>query len=158
MNLPTLSCVWMLAGWLAACPSAAAPNTTGATSHSATELAATAAGAEYKVTLTAPGNFVVGQAGLLQVQLEPLAPYKCNDQYPYRFKLVANPAAEFPQPVVSQAEVSARLVTLALPFTPKAPGNLRIAGEFSFSVCTEEKCLVQKVALDVVVVVAARPS
>jgi hypothetical protein len=46
--------------------------------------------------------------------------------------------------------------SLVLPYTPPAGGSARVAGVFAFSVCTAERCLIQKVPLSIAVPAPAR--
>jgi len=116
---------------------------------------ASSEGEGYRVSIAAVGEYRVGSAGSVLITLDSVKPYKCNAEYPYRFKVEVSGAATFPQPVVTAAKKSHERTSLEVPFTATAPGALRISGELAFSVCTAEKCVVQKTQLSVVVQVSA---
>lgn len=92
------------------------------------------------------------------VQLEAVLvakpPYHCNPEYPHKFKLSAAPAGlAYPEETVRGAKVTPERTVLSIPANAQSSGKPTIAGTLSFSVCTEERCLVEKrdlsVALDV---------
>jgi hypothetical protein len=100
----------------------------------------------FRLALKSKGPHVAGAAASLEVVLEAKPPYKCNDQYPYKFKVSETPGVSFPVKVVKNdalaLEKSRAVMTVA--FTPESPGEKRIGGEFAFSVCTAERCLVER--------------
>lgn len=94
--------------------------------------------------------------GPLQVEavLVAKAPYHCNAEYPHKFKLSAAPAGlSYPEETVRGMKVTPERSVLTIPVNAQSAGRPTVAGTLSFSVCTEERCLVEKrelsVALDV---------
>jgi hypothetical protein len=92
------------------------------------------------------------------VQLEAVLvakpPYHCNPEYPHKFKLNAAPAGlSYPEETVRGMKVTPGRSVLAIPVNAQSAGKPTISGTLSFSVCTEERCMVEKrdlsVALDV---------
>jgi hypothetical protein len=81
-------------------------------------------------------------------------PYHCNAEYPHKFKLNAAPAGlSYPEETVRGMKVTPERSVLAIPVKAEAAGKPTISGTLSFSVCTAERCMVEKrdlsLALDV---------
>jgi len=53
--------------------------------------------------------------------------------------------------VVRSMSVGEKTSTMGVPFTPSQKGKATVSGTFSFSVCTEDKCLIEKRPLSVTV-------
>ncbi|MBX3184380.1 MAG: hypothetical protein KF915_17255 [Polyangiaceae bacterium] len=106
----------------------------------------------FELSLEVP-SAKVGEPTNATVVLLGKAPYKCNDKYPYRFKPQASPALSFPDgaPLGEGTVVSAEEVRLQVPFTPTQPGDHRLSGQVSFSVCTADRCLIERRELSAVV-------
>lgn len=91
------------------------------------------------------------------VQLEAVLvakpPYHCNPEYPHKFKLNPAPGLTFPEETVRGMKVTPERSVLAIPVNAQSAGKPTISGTLSFSVCTAERCMVEKrdlsVALDV---------
>jgi hypothetical protein len=78
-------------------------------------------------------------------------PFKCNDEYPYRFvSSTPTRAVSMQNPTAKTASVNASQTTITIPIVPRAVGKQRFSGTLSFSVCTDAQCLVEKrqLALD----------
>ena len=62
-----------------------------------------------------------------------------------------NPVEAFRQVTAAAMRAIAEQPDLTVAFTPESAGKKKIAGQFSFSVCTDDKCLIEKrdLALDV---------
>jgi pyruvate/2-oxoglutarate dehydrogenase complex dihydrolipoamide acyltransferase (E2) component len=107
----------------------------------------------FDLSITPKGAYKVGQAGEVTVLLEAKPPFKVNDQYPYKFKLKEAQGIKFPGPVVGKDAVKLEKTRVTMPvlFTPEAAGKHSIGGQLSFSVCTDDKCLIEKrdLALDI---------
>ena len=60
---------------------------------------------------------------------------------------------KFAQPVLGKeaAKLEAQRVTMRVPFTPDGAGKRTVRGQFAFSVCTDETCLMEKRELSLVV-------
>jgi len=110
----------------------------------------------FELSLEAPKAPVkAGQAGALDVVLVAKAPFHVNDKYPIKLKLKETPGVKYQSLVVGKdaAKVEAMKAVMPVSFTPDAAGKRTVAGQFAFSVCTEDKCLMEKrdLALDVTV-------
>jgi len=100
----------------------------------------------FHLWMQSAGKYKAGQQGAVQVVLVAMGDYHCNDKYPYKFKLNAPPAGvSYPQPVVraEAMSISPARSTMAIPILPSAPGEARVGGTFSFSVCSAATCQVE---------------
>jgi hypothetical protein len=112
--------------------------------------------AAFELSIEAPkAPFKAGQVGALEVVLIAKAPYHVNDKYPIKLKLKETPGVKYDSPVIGKDAVKLEAMKAVMPvsFTPDAAGTRKVAGQFAFSVCTEDKCLMEKrdLALDVAV-------
>jgi len=110
----------------------------------------------FDLTIEAPKAPVkAGQAGALEVVLVAKAPFHVNDKYPIKLKLKETPGLKYENLVVGKdaAKIEAMKAVVPVGFTPDAAGKRTVAGQLAFSVCTEDKCLMEKrdLALDVTV-------
>ena len=127
-----------------------AQGTVGAESREAAGQSAPAPSAiresHFELKASSQGPHTVGTTESLDIVLEALGGYKVNQEYPYKFKLRPAAGVTFPMPIVKKDRVKLdkRRATMTVPFTPTATGARRIGGEFAFSVCTDEKCLIEK--------------
>lgn len=117
---------------------------------------------EFDLSVSAPaGGLKAGQAGAVEVVLTAKAPFHVNDKYPIKLKLKETPGVKYENMVVGKDAVKLKrpaatpngdpiAATLPVSFTPEA-GKRTLAGSFAFSVCTADKCLMEKrdLALDV---------
>lgn len=128
----------------------------------ASEPAASAAPAEAKqkyseepftLSIEPVGDYEAGKAATAKIELSAKNGYKCNDKYPYKLKLKKTEGVDFPADVVKKeaVELEKKHAVMTVAFTPKTAGKKTIAGQFAFSVCTEERCLVERrdLALDI---------
>ena len=137
-----------------AADTAAAP--TDAAAAAAPTGAAKFADTAFDLTLEAPTSPVkAGQPGALSVVLVAKAPYHVNDKYPIKLKLKETPGVKYDNLVVNKDAVKLEATKAVMPvtFTADAAGKRTVAGQFAFSVCTEDKCLMEKrdLLLDVAV-------
>lgn len=107
----------------------------------------------FDLSLEAPKTALkAGQAGSVDVVLVAKAPFHVNDKYPLKLKLKETPGVKYESLTVGKdaAKVEAMKAVMPVNFTPD-PGKRTVAGTLSFSVCTEDKCLMEKrdLALDV---------
>jgi hypothetical protein len=100
---------------------------------------------EGEVPLTA------GQPATLRVVLQAKPPYHCNAEYPHKFTLAPAAGVTYPAPIAKGMQVTPAEGVLAVPIVAGPAGQATIKGNLAFSVCTEERCLVEKreLALDV---------
>lgn len=101
-------------------------------------------GEGFNVHLQSAGTHQVGKPTTVRVVLNAIAPFHCNDKYPYRFALEPAAGLEFPADVVRNMQVGAERSTMDVALTPKTVGKHTVSGELSFSVCTDDKCLIEK--------------
>lgn len=100
----------------------------------------------FDLSIAPKGAYKVGQTGEVTVTLEAKGSFKVNDKYPYKFKLKETPGIKFPASVVGKdaVKLEQKRATLPVNFTPEAGGKHTIGGQLSFSVCTDDKCLIEK--------------
>lgn len=101
---------------------------------------------QFDLSIVPLGSFKAGQPGQVEIRLVAKSPYKCNDKYPYKFKAKATDGVDHEDPIVrmEKGKLGKTEATLPIRFTPKTPGKKSIEGQFSFSVCTDERCLVER--------------
>ncbi len=94
-----------------------------------------------------------GQSGELLVVLTAKAPFHVNQEYPHRFKVTATRGLTTPSSAIQRdpAKVTPPRLELVVPVTLGQNGPFGLDGEMSFSLCTEEKCLMEKRQLTVAV-------
>jgi hypothetical protein len=99
------------------------------------------------------GSYAAGKEGALEIVLAAKPPFHTNQQYPYKFKAKEGPGVKFAQPVVGKdaAKLEPQRLTMRVPFTPDGVGQRTVSGQFAFSVCTDETCLMEKRDLALVV-------
>jgi hypothetical protein len=126
----------------AATPAADAPDGKPATGKLTEGIAASSEAFSTWLQASAPAK--AGAPVQLEVVLTAKPPYHCNAEYPHKFKLNAAPGLSFPDETVKGMRVTPERSVLAVPLTATSPGKANISGTLSFSVCTEERCLVEK--------------
>jgi hypothetical protein len=112
--------------------------------------------AAFDLSLDAPkAALKAGQAGVVEVVLLAKAPFHVNDKYPIKLKLKETPGIKYESLVIGKdaAKVEQMKAVVPVSFTPDAAGKRSVAGQLAFSVCTEDKCLMEKrdLQLDVTV-------
>ena len=122
----------------AALPAAAEP-------APATPAASKYSEAAFDLELTPKGEYASGKSGEADIVLNAKAPFHVNQQYPYKFKLKESPGLSYPNMVVSKESVKLEPARATVPvlFTPEA-GKHTVSGQLSFSVCTDDKCVIEK--------------
>jgi hypothetical protein len=102
--------------------------------------------ANFDLTLAPKGSYSSGQAGEADIVLSAKAPFHVNQNYPYKFKLKEAPGLKFANLVVTKEAVKLEPAKATLPvaFTPETAGKHTVAGQLSFSVCTDDKCMIEK--------------
>jgi hypothetical protein len=125
-------------------PPAPAPTSAAGDARTAEVTSPKVGEANFSVWMQSSGKHKVGQPGVVEVVLIPKNGFKCNENYPYKIKLNDAAGVSFPQPVVRKEgmSVSPQRGVMRVPFVPSAAGDARIAGKFSFSVCTSDQCLI----------------
>jgi hypothetical protein len=101
--------------------------------------------APFSVWLQAQSPLAAGTAGTVEAVLVAKAPYHCNADYPHKFKLGAAPTGlTYPEATVKGAKITPERSVLAIPVQAQAPGKATVSGTLQFSVCNDERCLVEK--------------
>lgn len=92
-----------------------------------------------------------GQSGEVVVVLTAKAPFHVNHEYPHRLKVIAARGLTTPSTTIQRdpAKVTPARLELVVPVTLGQSGPYGLDGEMSFSVCTDEKCLMEKRQLTV---------
>lgn len=100
----------------------------------------------FQLSLEATGPFTVGKPAEARVVLHAKGGFKVNDQYPFKLTLVEQPGLELPAKVVTRdaMTIEKKQGVMKVAFTPKTAGDHALSGRFAFSVCTEERCLIEK--------------
>lgn len=132
----------------ASAAAAAAPAPAPAAADSAAPAAAAASKyseAGFDLVLQPKGDYASGKAAEADVVLSAKPPYHVNDKYPYKFKLKEAPGLSFANMVVTKELVKFEPARATVPvaFTPSA-GKHTLSGQLSFSVCTDDKCMIEK--------------
>ncbi len=110
-----------------------------------------ASGTGFAVSIQAKSPVRSGESSTATVVLSSKDPFKCNDKYPYKMALSAPSGVSFASQTVRGASIGKKTTTLGIPFTAGPKGKGTIAGTFSFSVCTDDKCLIEKRPLSVTI-------
>lgn len=109
--------------------------------------------AGFALAFSAKAGYKAGEKGEAEIVLEAKDPFHVNDKYPYKFKLADADGVSYPDKVVSKDHIKLehKKATMTVAFTPAGAGKKKISGVFHFSVCTEDKCMIEKrdLALDV---------
>lgn len=116
---------------------------------SAPEPGKAATDATYSVWLEGGESYAAGEPATVQAVIVPKGGYKCNDEYPFKFKASPGEGVTFPEEVAREASVSPERTTLSIPFVPTKAGEATVSGTLSFSVCSEETCVIKKAPLAV---------
>jgi hypothetical protein len=106
---------------------------------------------KFVLTLEPVGEFAAGKEGVVNVVLVANPPFHTNEEYPYKFKTKDAGGVKFPVPVVGKdaAKLETQRLTMPVTFTADKAGKATVAGQFAFSVCTDETCLIEKRDLSV---------
>ncbi|HEY6079950.1 MAG TPA: hypothetical protein VIW29_14150, partial [Polyangiaceae bacterium] len=66
--------------------------------------------------------------------------------YPLKLKLKQTPGVKYENLTIGKdaAKLDTMKAVMPVSFTPDAAGKRTVAGQLSFSVCTEDKCLMEK--------------
>lgn len=100
----------------------------------------------FDLEMSAKGPYKSGQAGELEVVLVAKGAYHVNDKYPIKLKLQPANGIKYPAPVVTKDHVALehKRAVMTVGLTPESAGKLQVAGEFAFSICTDDVCLMEK--------------
>lgn len=106
-----------------------------------------AKGEGFNTWLEGVSSYPLNQPATLTLVLQAEEPFKCNEQYPYRFTITPGPGISVAEPVLRGMNIDKQRSTMSVPFTPTQAGTHTLSGELSFSVCTDDKCLIEKQSL-----------
>ncbi len=99
----------------------------------------------FSIWLQAVSPVSAGAPAKVEAVLVAKPPYHCNAEYPHKFKLGPAPAGlVYPEGTVKGMAVTAERSVLAIPVQAQSAGVATVSGTLQFSVCTEERCLVEK--------------
>lgn len=142
---------------------AVAAGANGTAARGATPAAAAAAGQlkgpiveedAFSIWLQSEGPTVSGKPAKVTAVLVAHPPYHCNEEYPHKFKFAAAPEGlSYPKKIAKGMKTTAKKGVLAIPVQAESAGTATISGKLLFSVCTEERCLVEKQELTLALVV-----
>lgn len=107
----------------------------------------------FTVELKASGPYKKGVEGTVELVLKSKGGHHVNQDYPAKFK-VADPAPEgitFPKKILKKEDgkFEEHEATLKIPFVAANAGKAKIGGTFSFSVCSDKNCFMEKADLEV---------
>lgn len=159
MRFSELSAALALVGLLMAAgcskESEAAVGSKAAATVTPASQAVAAAGAvenpHYTAKLSVSGPCKKGETCTALVTVEAKGGYHINEKYPYRFKLSEPaPGVSYPKSVIGREDgsFSQTRAELRVPFVAENAGEVKVGGTLSFSVCSDEKCLIDKQALE----------
>jgi hypothetical protein len=99
----------------------------------------------FSTWLQAVSPVAAGSPVTVEAVLVAKAPYHCNADYPHKFKLAAAPAGlAYPEATVKGMQVTAERSVLRIPVVAQSSGKATVTGTLHFSVCNEDRCLVEK--------------
>lgn len=105
----------------------------------------------FSVRLSFDGACKKGETCTALVTVDAKGGFHINDKYPYRFNVAEAPqGVSYPKPVVRGDDVTftETKAVLRVPFVAENAGEAKVGGTLSFSVCSDEKCLIEKQALE----------
>jgi len=109
--------------------------------------------APFDLHLEGSPSYEAGKDAVVSIVLEAKPPFKVNEEYPYKFKVKEAPSLKYKSAVVGKdaAKHDKQRLTMPVSFVPESAGEHSVAGQFAFSVCTDENCLIEKRDLELVV-------
>lgn len=108
----------------------------------------------FSLEMKATGPYKVGQQGTVEIVLEPKGEFHCNQEYPYKVKLGTAPEGiAYPQAIVKTEAITIEpaKAVMKVPFTASKAGESKVAGNFYFSICTSQQCVIDNRELAVLV-------
>lgn len=102
--------------------------------------------AAFTVGLAQEGSCRAQTPAALVLQLRAKAPYHVNQEYPHKLKVKPTDGIFFKSPIIARdvMTVDQSGVTGKLDYKPERAGTFVISGEFAFSLCTSDRCLIEK--------------
>ncbi len=120
----------------------------------------------FEVTLVAKGSYTANQPGVAHVHFAARNGFHVNPEYPAKFTFAKDSSVTFAaasvplldvmekRPCADHAEETCE-ATAPISFTIGAAGPLKVAGVVALSVCNPERCLIEKVPVELTAVAAA---
>jgi hypothetical protein len=105
--------------------------------------------AAFSLSIAPRAKVVRGQSGEVVISLSAKAPYHVNQEYPHRFKVTAVHGLATPSSSIMRdpAKVTPARLELVVPVTLDPSGPHKLDGELAFSLCTDERCLMENRSL-----------
>ena len=111
----------------------------------------------YELSMTSPALKAGQESSAATITVTAISGFHVNPDYPVSFRPEGSEAVKFSgervpltagtkTPCAAKAEDSCK-VEFPLPLTPEKAGAGKVAGIVAFSVCSEDKCLIEKVPL-----------
>lgn len=100
----------------------------------------------FQLVLKAPEKVEAGKPTAFTIVLTAQGGYKVNDEYPIKFQFSETKGVSPAKQTVAKDDVQLEKTKATMPFTVtiQSPGKHEVSGRFSFSVCTDERCLIEK--------------
>ena len=127
-------------------PAAAAVQQAAEATPAAAQAAAHVSEESFDLRISGSDGYESGKPGEVTITLDAKPPFHINDKYPYKFKPKQEAGLKFPSPVIGKdaAKLEKQRMTMAVAFVPESPGKHKLSGVLAFSVCTDDKCLIEK--------------
>ena len=110
---------------------------------------------QYLVELKPAASYKAGQEGSLEIAISAKGDYKINEKYPLKFKASepTDGSVKFAKTVLKREDgtFETKKGSLKVAFTPAKSGKTTVTGVLSFSVCSEQNCMMDKVELETAV-------
>ena len=108
---------------------------------------------QFTVELKGPSSCKAGSECKAEITLKSKGEFHINDKYPIKFKAPDAPpeGVSFTKTVVKKddGKFAEKEGTLPIGFTIAKAGKAKVGGTFSFSVCSDANCVMDKVDLEV---------
>lgn len=100
----------------------------------------------FHLSFEAPSPAEVGKELVFKVVLEARSGFKVNDEYPLKFQFSETPHVRPAKSTVRKEDATLEKERAEMPLsvTIDEKGKHKVSGKLSFSVCTEERCLIEK--------------
>jgi hypothetical protein len=100
----------------------------------------------FRLESSVPSSVKAGESFQVKLVLSAKAPYHVNAEYPHRFKVMSVAGGKADSEMVTRdpAKLTAASLELLVPMTASGIGKGELVGELSFSLCTADKCLMEK--------------
>lgn len=124
----------------------ATPPPPGASAAPAPPPAAKLSEESFDLVIAPVGEVAAGKPAKLEIVLDAKGEYKVNDEYPHKFQADETPGVTYEQNPVKRdaAKLETKKLTMPVAFKAASAGKVKLTGKLSFSVCTPERCLLEK--------------